>query len=81
MAVIGNQPKLLKKALAEIMDRDLIAQFSWTGKSLDGKKISFKKFENIRNLLYDAVKKIDVNYTRQLAENHLKNKILRYANE
>lgn len=79
-AVIGNQPKILKKVLAELMDRDLIAQCNWTGNS-KSVKTSFKKLGNIRNLLYDTVKKIDVNYTPTLAENHLKNKILRYANE
>ncbi|XP_031625088.1 uncharacterized protein LOC116348694 [Contarinia nasturtii] len=78
---IGNQPKILKKLLLEIMDKSLIAQFSWTGKSSNGKKKSFKNLINVKDLLYKCVNRIDVNFTEILAENYLKNKILKYASD
>lgn len=61
---------------------DFITKFSWTGKTIPGeRKLSFKSYENITDLLYKTVKKVDINYTENIAEDHLKYKILRYANE
>ncbi|XP_031638898.1 uncharacterized protein LOC116351011 [Contarinia nasturtii] len=80
-ATSGNQPKMLKKVLTKIMERDMISHFSWTGKSTSGKKMSFRSLEGIRDLLYKTVNKIDVNFTPAIAENYLKTKILRYAND
>lgn len=78
----GNQPKLLKKIVGCIMDRDFLAKFSFTGKLAKGqRKISFQNQKNIMALLYPIASKIDKTFEEEDVSGYLKDKILRYAAE
>lgn len=65
-----------------IMDRTLLAEFTWTGKSVGNRvKMAFGKLKNISELLYGTVVSIDTSYVRSEFNSNLINKILKYAYE
>lgn len=81
-AVVGNQLKMLKRVVYNIMERKFLSEFTWTGKSIGGrKKLAIRDSKNIVELFYAIVFHIDETYSRSTFSDHLKNKILKYAYE
>lgn len=81
-SLIGNQPKLLKYVVYCILDRQFLATFTWSGKSVGGKtKKSLSKSTHIIDLFYSIVSKIDSSYNHPAFIDNLKNKIMKYAYE
>lgn len=78
----GNQPKLLKAIVYTIMEPIFFANFTWTGKSVNGeRKIPFQESNNIVDLLFDMVAKVEPSYQKTTFLSHLKTKIIKYAYE
>lgn len=77
--------RILKRFLFEIIDRSLLSQFTWSGKTKKSsstgkdKKIAFKKSKNLCNLLIKLVKTKITEYDEITFEKHMVNKILKYA--
>lgn len=79
---MGNQAKMTKILVYKLIDRPLLAEFTWTGKSIrDKTKMAFKDLANIIELLHATLSAIDINYSRSTFIDHLKNKTLKYAYE
>lgn len=65
-----------------MIDRALLAEFTWTGKTIgERSKTPFKNLKNINDFMYDTVNMIEGGYSQSLFLDHLKNKILKYAYE
>lgn len=78
----GNQPKMLKKIVAITVDRKLLSNFTWSGKSIGGqKKLALQSKEKVVDLLYKIAKIVDPSYSRESYLKDLKNKVLKYAYE
>lgn len=81
-SLLGNQQKLLKRIVALLFDRQLLAEFTWSGKSIKGtKKSAMSAQKNIVDFLYAISTNIDSSYQHKNFLDHLKNKILKYAYE
>lgn len=79
---IGDQKKMLKVVLQNIMEGTFAAEFTWTGKTVaNRKKMAFKKLKNMNELLFSIVVHIDPSYRRSEFDSHLINKVLKYAYE
>lgn len=79
--LIYDHTKLLKKIVPKFFDSKLLAEYTWTGKTKEGKKLKFEKKERIVNLLYGICKKINSNYPYPSFKWNLINKVLKYAYE
>lgn len=81
-SLAGNQQKLLKRIVSLLFERQLLAEFTWSGKSNKGtQKVPMKTHKNIVELLYGICTNIDQRYQYDTFLSHLKNKILKYAYE
>lgn len=81
-SAIGNQGRLLKLVMHSIIDRSYLANFNWKGISRIGdKRIAFCNAENLVELLYAIVTKIDSSYSYDVFIFTLKEKILKHAYE
>lgn len=79
-----SHDKALKKFLFELIDRTFLSQITWSGRtkfksSNRESKIAFKAFVNIHKLLIDLVKKKDARFNKEIFEDLMINKILKYA--
>lgn len=79
----GDQAKLLKRLVAKMFERSFLANFTWSGKSINGqRKIALKSHDKIVELLYKISNNcLNKTYNYEDFLNHLKNKILKYAYE
>lgn len=79
-----SSDKYLKRIFCMLMDRIFLSDFTWTGKSraINGvptKKIAFKKFQNVNEMLVDTVRSKDSRFNRDAFEDIMINNILKYA--
>lgn len=79
--LIYDHTKLLKKIVPKFFDPELLAEYTWTGKTKEGKKLKFEKKERIVKLLYGISKRINSNYPYSSFKWNLVNKVLKYAYE
>lgn len=79
----GNKPKLLKSVIHKVIDRSLLAVFTWTGKAGRGqrRKNALQGYPNILDVLRSIVEKLEGTYDEPLFLDHLKNKVIRTAYE
>lgn len=80
--MMGNKTKKLKTVLHSIIERSCFANFTWTGKSVNGQtKHAMNKLPKILQLLHTVVKGQDESFTYDLFLHQLKEKVIKYAYE
>lgn len=77
----GCRLKILKKFLFNLIDRVFLKEFTWTGKTAQKgvRKIPFKQFKRILDLLFTLVKTNDQHYPLDIFEENMKTGILKHA--
>lgn len=76
---IGNQRKMLKVLFYNVM-QPKSSEFTMTGKTIPGeRKRAFEKYNNIVDLFYDIVSKLDESYTKSKFLYNLTNAVLKYT--
>lgn len=75
-----NGGKIIKTLFGKLMDSMIRSLFTWTGKSIKGKKkIAFKTYEGVIGLLYAVVHLADKTYSMKDCEYDLTYKVLKHA--
>lgn len=76
----ANGEKVLKPVVLSIIEKKMLANISWTGRSAEGEtKIPLSAFRNIVKLISSICQTADSTYDEVECVEHLKYKILKYA--
>lgn len=82
ISTVGNQSKMLKKIVGIIFEKSFLANFTWSGKSVRGKKkIQLRIYKNIVDFMYGIANGMDKTYQHSTYLDILKNKVIKYAYE
>lgn len=75
-----SRKQILWGFLTSIIANELLAQYTWSGKSETGNKMSFKDLSHIQIVLFNAMMKVDCNYTLSQFEDDIKINLVKCSN-
>lgn len=84
MPIVRNifqaRKQILWGFLTSIIANELLAQYTWTGKSETGNRFRFKDLSHIQIVLFNAMMKVDCNYTLAQFEDDIKINLVKCSN-
>lgn len=76
-----TQKQILLGFMTSLIHKELVANFTWTGKGDFGNKFCFNDLKQIQTVLFSAMIKIDSNYSLAQFKSDLQRNLAKCANE
>lgn len=75
-----SRKQILWGFLTSTISTELLAQYTWTGKSETGNRMRFKDLSHVQIVLFNAMIKVDCNYTLAQFEDDIKINLIKCSN-